>query len=361
MSVTKVIRQNIETNQTDDIDQVKERTILVPAFNLPSSEFLSIEARKVLQRYEILDKELDQKLVLTCPPIDSAEIDDIPLIRKRRAEIFYASPHYTSLTSRYDVLIETESIGGVYTEVFQPSEGVSSQNQEYVLINLHGGGFTGGSRVCSHVESIPISSTGRFKVISIDYRMAPEYQFPAASKDVVDVYTALLQDYKPENIGIYGCSAGGILTAQTIACLQQEGLPLPGAIGMLCAAAYYWNEGDSGYFSEAIVRDPHETPQDIEYFKDVDNNDPLVFPGRSSDILAKFPPSLLITSSRDEALSSVIHTHGQLIKRGVTANLHVWDGLEHAFLYNPDLPESREVYSVIVSHFNKHLGMPGDN
>jgi hypothetical protein len=67
---------------------------------------------------------------------------------------------------------------------------------------------------CALLESVPIASVGRFKVITVDYRQAPEATFPVASEDVAAVYKDLLKTYKPENIGVYRCSAGGALTAQ---------------------------------------------------------------------------------------------------------------------------------------------------
>ena len=75
------------------------------------------------------------------------------------------------------------------------------------------------------------------QVITVDYREAPEHAFPAASEDVATVYRDLLKQYDPKSIGIYGISAGGFLTAQTVAWLQQENLPMPGAIGIFSAAS----------------------------------------------------------------------------------------------------------------------------
>lgn len=356
MNSDKVIDLTTETTQTTGLDASDSKPLSVSSYELPPSSFLSVETRKALKQSEINYKDYAQKIAQSCPSLEQASEDAIPAIRQRQAELFYSSPLYTNMTNRYKVAMTPETIAGVYTEVFTPAEGVPTRNQKQVLINLHGGGFTSGARTMSHLESIPIAAIGKVKVISIDYRMAPEHQFPAASEDVVAVYKALLQDYQPENIGIYGCSAGAILTAQSIACLQQQGVPLPGAVGMSCAAAYYWSEGDSGYTVASMVAFPIEGPEKHSYFGTLNpDNIEQVFPGKSTKALAKFPASLLMSSTRDYALSSVVHTHAQLNRLGVEASLHVWEGLDHAFLYDPELPESREAYSVIVNFFDKHL------
>ena len=60
-----------------------------------------------------------------------------------------------------------------------------------------------------------------------------------------------------------------------------------------------------------------------------DPNDSLVVPLRSQAVLSQFPPSLLISGTRDFALSSVVYTHSQLVKLGVEGDLHIWEGLGH--------------------------------
>ena len=69
-----------------------------------------------------------------------------------------------------------------------------------------------------------------------------------------------------------------------------------------------------------------------------------------------FPPSLLIAGTRDPALSSVVQTHSVLVSQGVDAELHIWEGLGHAFFFDPDLPQSKEVYAVMAKFFDDHLG-----
>ena len=88
----------------------------------------------------------------------------------------------------------------------------------------------------------------------------------------------------------------------------------------------------------------------------MDPKDPLAYPINSPELVAKFPPTLLVTSTRAMEYSSAVNSHNALVRAGVDTELHVWDGLPHAFWYNSDLPESREVYDVIARFFDRHFG-----
>jgi acetyl esterase/lipase len=94
----------------------------------------------------------------------------------------------------------------------------------------------------------------------------------------------------------------------------------------------------------------------LEYLANADPHDPLVAPATSAEVLSKFPPTLIITGTRGFELSSALYTHSQMVKLGVDADLHVWEGMFHGFFYNPDVPESRDCYDVIVKFFARHLG-----
>jgi epsilon-lactone hydrolase len=334
-------------------------TFHIPAFLLPESSLLDDATRAALADGRSRSKAAES-FNQHCPKREGADRARIHEIRLCNAEAVYKLPFYQKLRAQYPVTLTPQTIGGVYTEVFTPANGVAEKNPQRVLINLHGGGFVDGSRTSSQVESVPIASLGQIKVVSVDYRLAPEYQFPAASEDVEAVYRELLKTYDSQNIGIYGCSAGGMLTAQVVAWLQWKGLPAPGAVGMFCGAAYWWADGDSGHLQVARLPTPEQyiNARKNPYLMEVDLHDPLAYPGRSDEILARFPPSLLITSTRDLAISSVVRTHSRLVANGVDARLHVWEGLEHAFFLDFNLPESREVYDVIVKFFDRTLGTP---
>lgn len=93
----------------------------------------------------------------------------------------------------------------------------------------------------------------------------------------------------------------------------------------------------------------------VSYFDGADLSDPLATPTRSDAVMAAFPPSLLVSATRDFALSAVIHTHRQLLRLGVEADLQLWEGMGHEFIAAYSTPETQEAYDVIVKFFDKHL------
>jgi len=317
-------------------------TIELPAESVPVSKFLSPEAKAYLIQH--LHDMQDSNMTYADKGVPRFMVPYL-----ERQKILFA------------VNLEDTKIAGVHAFVYSPKAGIQGRNQERVLIDLHGGGFSGCWPGCAELESRPIAALAGIKVVSLDYREGPENKFPAASEDVAIVYQELLKTHKPENVGIYGCSAGGMLTAMSVAWFQKHDLPRPGAIGVFCASAGEFG-GDAAYTSTPLG-EARLMPEMREggmrrlgYFSNVDPKDPLVAPINSSEVLAKFPPTLIITGTRAMELSTAVYTHSQLVKLGVDAELHVWEGLFHGFFYNPDVPESRDAYDVIVKFFDRHLG-----
>jgi epsilon-lactone hydrolase len=148
--------------------------------------------------------------------------------RRARTDIWRAQDS-AEARKIYPVNVAETSIAGVRTDIITPLA-TPEGNRSRVLINLHGGGFNSDSG--SLIEGVPISNLAKIKVVSVYYRLAPENPFPAAVDDVVAVYRELLKNYKPRNIGIFGTSAGAILSCEVAVRLKQLGLPLPGALGV---------------------------------------------------------------------------------------------------------------------------------
>ena len=338
-------------------------TIHTPPLDVPLSAYMSEQTKRAFieEAFHISDA-------------DTLKGASIATIRK------YIDSKQQKMVDRaraiYPVNIEQKLFAGVATRVITPVDGVAASNRGRVLINLHGGGFVVGAGNEALLESIPIAGFGKFKVISVDYREGPEFKFPSASQDVAAVYRELLKEYEPRSIGIYGCSAGGILTAMAVAWLQRENLATPGAIGIFSAGAFggfysapaaagAWG-GDSRFTAPPLVGEEpppvHPKPAPAgptdatAYLSSANLADPLVSPALSAAILTKFPPTLLVTGTRAYDMSAAVQTQRLLTKAGVTADLHLWDGLGHCFILDSDFPESKEAFAVITHFFDMHLG-----
>ncbi|WP_294334568.1 alpha/beta hydrolase fold domain-containing protein [uncultured Sphingomonas sp.] len=321
-------------------------TVHVPAMAVPVSPMLSPEAQRYVAEHL---REMQQPGML-------AQKDGVPV---------FMMPYIARAKARFAYSMAERRIGGVRVFDYAPRAGIKPGNRHRVLINLHGGGFMGCFPGCAELESIPIAALGGIRVISVDYRQGPAHRFPAASEDVAAVYRGLLRTYPAANIGIYGCSAGGMLTGMATAWFQRHGLPRPGAIGVFCAgltSSVNGFGGDADYMTAAVGEarpapsGPSRPGSALPYLAGTDPSDPLVAPAASDAVLGKFPPTLILTATRGFELSSAVRTHGALVRLGVDAELHVWEGLFHGFFYNSDVPESQEAYAVILRFFDRKLG-----
>lgn len=99
------------------------------------------------------------------------------------------------------------------------------EKTDYLLINLHGGGFYGGSAEISENNCKYLSYYGDIHVINIEYTLAPDSKFPETMYEIYDIIEKLKQEYKNCKIGILGDSAGGHL-AMNVALLDIENLEI---------------------------------------------------------------------------------------------------------------------------------------
>jgi monoterpene epsilon-lactone hydrolase len=256
----------------------------------------------------------------------------------------------------YPVNVMEKVIGGVRCDEITPLT-IPAEKETRVLINVHGGGFVTDSG--SLVEGIPIANLTQTRVVSVYYRLAPEHPFPAAVEDTVAVYKEMLKTYKPQNIGLFGTSAGAILTAEVAVELRREGLPLPAALGVFSGAgdlsqpadsqALYTIWGFGGY-----LKPPTREPLAKEYVGTSDPKDPVLSPLYAD--LRGFPPTLFVTSTRDLLLSGTTILDRAFLAAGVDAELVVFEALPHAFWYNYHLPETKEALDLMAKFFDAKLG-----
>ena len=171
----------------------------------------------------------------------------------------------------------------------------------------------------------------------------------------------MLKTTPPSRIGLFGCSAGGSLTAQSLAWFQTHGLPRPAAAGVFCAGGDTMR-GDSALIGTLLGDGELPSPPPpssgragVGYMRSAAATDATAYPASDPATLAKFPPTLVIVGTRDFALSSAVSLHSKLVAAGVDARLHVWEGGRHAFFYDVRVPEAREAHAVIARFFRERL------
>jgi monoterpene epsilon-lactone hydrolase len=322
-------------------------TVHVPAFDLPPSTLISTEALEA--------QEMRARMPGGAPSLSG----DIAAARSGLEAML--APRVVATRKLFPVDVVEQTLSGIPTRIVTPSG--KKFDDKHVLINLHGGGFAMCADACAMLESAPIAALGGYKVVTVNYRMAPEATHPAAVEDVATVYRELLKSYKPQHIGIYGCSAGGALTAETAAWLPAHGLPQAGAIGIFGAGAVRFGAGDSAWIAAYIdgsfppPAKPGGKPLDMThgYFGPADMADPIISPALHPEVIARFPPTLVITGTRAMDMSAAIYTNSQLLKAGVRSTLIVGEAMGHCYIYQSSLPEAQDAYQVIVRFFRENL------
>jgi len=321
-------------------------TVNTPGFRLPPSVYLSEEARKSLPRRPLDANDMLTRLI---------EGGRVPAARAAVAKNMAAKA--ARMAERYHVTYRETLAGGRPAYLVTPDD--RPRGDRRILVNLPGGGFIMATRAGGLMEAIPLAGRTGIEVLTVEYSQAPEAVFPAASQDVEAVYRELLKTRRPAQIGVYGSSAGGLLTAQAMAWFHHVGLPAPAAAGIFCASADARWAGDSWHWFKPFQGLTAPATLDERFYYGTHSlADPLMSPMESPEMLAAFPPTLVVTSMRAGEVSAAVDTHRRLVKAGVDAQLNVWDGLDHCFFANDELPEAQETLDVMRSFFLRHMG-PG--
>lgn len=279
------------------------------------------------------------------------------LEERRKATDAWRARDSAEAKRRFPVNIRRETIAGITVDVIDPLS-TPEAHRNFVLINLHGGGFNSDSG--SQIEGAPIANLAKVQVIGVYYRLAPEHPFPAAVDDAVAVYKELLKTHAPRTLGIFGTSAGAILTAEVAVRLRQLKLPLPSALGFFSGLADFSRVGDSrqlfaldGFPGDFKPTYPNHLP-DEQYVGNTDRTNPVLSPLFAD--LRGMPPTLLVTGTRDMLLSDTAIFHRALLRAGDDAQLVVFEAMPHAFWYHFEFPETDEALRLMANFFDGHLG-----
>jgi acetyl esterase/lipase len=256
------------------------------------------------------------------------------------------------------VTVEPTSVAGVSCFRLTPKQ-VSAGNKNRLIVHVHGGAFVFNGGLAATGEGLLLAAACQTPILSVDYRMPPDHPFPAAPDDVLAVWKTVLADHDPRKVAMAGTSAGGGLIMTTMLRLKEHQLAMPAALFLGTPGADLSKTGDSLFVNAELDHQLGRYEGRIEeclklYAAGRSLKDPLVSPLYGD--LSGFPPTILITGTRDLLLSPTILTHRRLRAAGVPAELHVYEGQSHAdYLVSYPSPESRDALREIARFFDRHL------
>jgi len=237
-------------------------------------------------------------------------------------------------------------------------ETLKAEDAGLAIFYVHGGAYIHGSGIAAAYMVQSLASASGIRALSIDYRMPPDHPFPVGLNDAVAGYRAALERFTPERIAIVGGSAGGGLAASLILKLRDISLPMPGACVLATPEADLTEAGDTFETNQEIdvVLRRKLTPSVLLYAGGHDLRDPYLS-AVFGDFSKGFPPTLLISGTRDLFLSNTVLLHRAMRKAGIDADLHVWEAMPHAGFFGA--PEDQEVLEEQARYIRKRLNASG--
>ena len=202
------------------------------------------------------------------------------------------------------------------------------------IVYFHGGGFVNGSTRAYLQHLIRTAKVCNARVLSVDYKLAPEHPYPAALDDIVAVWRFLLQDknFSPKHAVFMGVSAGGSLAVAGALRVRDATLPLPGAVVSLSAALDMSLSGES--LSSRAGRELILTRQKIAFYADMyagkaSRTGPYISPVLAN--LQGLPPLLIHVGSEEMLYSDSIRLAEHAKRDNVPCELYVGEGMWHGW------------------------------
>lgn len=254
-------------------------------------------------------------------------VNRIPLTNQRA----YQTTFFTLKSLPSDVIYdEIEDFPHRAEWVIPPYE----ENPEKVIFYTHGGGYGMGDVVSSRALIAPIAKKTRIRIFSFEYRLAPEYPFPAAFDDAKDAYEYLLkQGYSPGNIIAFGESAGGGLAVSNILRLISEDKETPKCLVVISPWSDLTATGQTYFLNEdkdPLLRGKYLKRLADSYVGDDSPLNPYISPAFAS-YDEKFPPTLIQAGSDEILLDDSKLLFEAMKSGGADVELEIYSKMWHVF------------------------------
>ncbi|MEZ0365250.1 alpha/beta hydrolase [Mycobacterium sp. pUA109] len=210
------------------------------------------------------------------------------------------------------------------------------------LLYLHGSAFTLLSASSHRGLVSRLSDRTGLPAFSVDYRLAPEHPFPAASDDVMAAYRYLLDNgIDASDVAVAGDSAGAFLAVDLTLQLARRRAPLPAAVVLFSPLVDLTLQLAAA--QEQLSPDPLVSARDCRRLVDLyvggaDRTDPRLTV--TFDGIDQFPPTLIQTGGHEMLQADARHLHALIRASGSRSYLQVWPGQGHVFQAMTSLPEA---------------------
>lgn len=228
-----------------------------------------------------------------------------------------------------DVQVERVDVDGVPAEWTRTDGAAPDQ----AILYLHGGGYAIGSLDSHRHLAAEAGRQAGAHVLAIDYRLAPEYPFPAPIEDTLTAYRFILDSgIKPANVALAGDSAGGGLVVGALLAIRDAGLPLP-ACGW-CISPWVDMEAVSKSYEDRAETDPTVQRAGILdfagiYLNGADPRHPYAAPVYGD--LRGLPPLLIQVGSVETLLDDALWLAREAGKADVPVDLQIWPEMIHVW------------------------------
>ncbi|MDA8196907.1 MAG: alpha/beta hydrolase [Actinomycetota bacterium] len=227
-------------------------------------------------------------------------------------------------------------------------------------IFFHGGGFTHGSIESHHGVAAQLAVATRSRIYSIDYRLAPEFPFPAAVEDCIDATKAIIamsDDNSKMPLFLAGDSAGGNLSLVTSIELNSESTEQVRAQLIFYPVVSFEERPSverfgSGYF---LTRD------DLIYYRQnyLPEEDGLKDPRANvlmESRLNASPPTLIVSADHDPLIDEAYVLRESFDEVGVRVDHVVFEGVIHGFIsMGAFTTKSKEALDLCASFLDEYL------
>jgi len=246
-----------------------------------------------------------------------------------------------------DVESEKIDINGLKGTLFSTPE----SKDDRIVLFFHGGAYIAGSVETSKFHAVLISRLAKARLLSIDYRLAPEDPYPAALNDAVNAYKWLIdvKKFPPNMIVFVGVSAGGGLTVATLLKLREMGIELP--VSAVCISPWADLAFTGETFKARASMDPFTSPYNLDFAASlyVDTNDPknpFISPVYAD--LQGLPPLFINVGTAEVLHDDSIRLAENAGFAGVEVLLDIWEDMIHAFpVFANVAPESQQAIEKI--------------